>query len=283
MRVLFRFVIRNNYYFLFILLEAFCFYLLYSGRNFQGSHLFNSSQRIVASFYKMMFDTKEYLSLREENQRLNVENALLKSAIRSSAGEYFRLHPVAKEDSAYRQKYFYQEAKVIANSTQFRSNYITLNMGARQGIAHDMAIINSEGIVGVVKDVSVDFCSALSILHKDVRVNCKLKGDGSYGPLNWEKENDFETATLTDIPIHARIKKGDTVVTSPLSSIFPEGIMVGKVLDFQRKSGDAFYTVRVGLSTRFRNLNHVYIIKNFYKIEQDSLELKSQVHDKNDH
>ena len=145
-----------------------------------------------------------------------------------------------------------------------------------------MAIINTEGIVGIVKDVSENYSSGLSILHKDVKVNCKLKRDGSYGPLNWEKDDDYATATLTDIPIHARFKVGDTIVTSALSSIFPEGIMVGTVRHFERKSGDAFFTLKINLATQFRKLNHVYVIKNFFKTEQDSLEKKSQIPDKND-
>lgn len=145
-----------------------------------------------------------------------------------------------------------------------------------------MAIINSEGIVGVITNVSKNFSSALSILHKDVKVNCMLKKDGSYGPLSWEKDDDYTSATITDIPIHAKIKNGDTIVTSALSSIFPEGIPVGTVKNFERKSGDAFYTVKVNLSTGYKKLNHVYVIKNVFKGEQDSLEIKSQKHDKND-
>lgn len=109
-----------------------------------------------------------------------------------------------------------------------------------------------------------------------------LKKDGSYGPLSWEKDDDYTSATITDIPIHAKIKNGDTIVTSALSSIFPEGISVGTVKSFERKSGDAFYTVKVNLSTSYKKLNHVYVIKNVFKTEQDSLEVKSQKHDKDD-
>jgi rod shape-determining protein MreC len=58
--------------------------------------------------------------------------------------------------------------------------------------------------------------------------------------------------------------------------------MVGYVKSFERKSGDAFYTVKINLSTNFKKLNHVYVIKNVFKAEQDSLEFKSQTHDKDD-
>lgn len=282
MRTLISFLIRNYYYLLFIFLQIMCILLISKNKNFQSTHIINSSNAISAKTFQAISNTKEYLSLKEENLKLARENVGLLNIIRSRSYELIQIASFTKNDTLYKQKYIYTQAKVINNSSNLRSNYITLNIGAEQGITHDMAIINSEGIVGVIKDVSKNFSSALSILHKDVKVNCMLKKDGVYGPLSWEKDDDYTSATITDIPIHAKIKAGDTVVTSALSSIFPEGIMVGYVKSFERKSGDAFFTVKVNLSTNFKKLNHVYIIKNVFKAEQDSLEFKSEKHDKDD-
>ena len=282
MRSLLNFAIRNYYYLLFILLQTACVLLMVKNRSFQSTRIINSANAVSAKTYEVVSNTKEYLSLREENEKLATENAKLKNILRSSAYEFINLQNIQRNDTLFKQKYIFMSAKIINNSTNLRSNYLTINLGKAQGMVHDMAIINSEGIVGVVKDVSENFSSALSILHKDVKVNCKLKRDGSYGPLNWEKDDDYTVATLTDIPIHAKFKVGDTIVTSALSSIFPEGIMVGTVKQFERHSGDAFFTVKVNLATQFRKLNHVYVIKNVFKTEQDSLEIKSQKHDKDD-
>jgi rod shape-determining protein MreC len=281
-RAILNFAIKNYYYLLFALLQGLCGLLILRNRNLQSTAIFNSANAVSAKTYEMAANTKEYLALKEENQKLANENAALRNLMRSRSFEMIRVSTFTKNDTLYKQKYFYLPAKVINNSTNLRSNYITLNIGAQQGIVHDMAIINTEGIVGVVKDVSNNFSSALSILHKDVKVNCKLKRDGSYGPLSWEKDDDYETATLTDIPLHAKFREGDTVVTSALSSIFPEGIPVGRVKSFERKSGDPYFTVKVKLATQYKKLNHVFVIKNVMKMEQDSLQLKSQVPDKND-
>jgi rod shape-determining protein MreC len=281
-RTLLNFLIRNYYNLLFIFLFILCILLITKNRNFQSTHIINSSNTISAETFQVISNTKEYLSLKEENLKLARENVGLINIIRSRSYELIQISSLQKNDTLYKQKYIYTNAKVINNSTNLRSNYLTLNIGSAQGITHDMAIINSEGIVGVINNVSKNFSSALSILHKDVKVNCMLKKDGSYGPLSWEKDDDYTSATITDIPIHAKIKNGDTIVTSALSSIFPEGINVGTVKSFERKSGDAFYTVKVNLSTSYKKLNHVYVIKNVFKGEQDSLEIKSQKHDKDD-
>ena len=62
-----------------------------------------------------------------------------------------------------------------------------------------------------------------------------------------------------------------------MSGIFPEGIMVGFVESFEQKANESFYTVKVKLSADFKKINHVSVIKNNYKAERDSLELKSQI------
>ena len=101
----------------------------------------------------------------------------------------------------------------------------------------------------------------MSILHKDMGVNCQLKKDGSYGPLIWDGA-DYKYCLLKDIPTHAKIKAGDTVITSELSGIFPEGIMVGTVENFERRQGESFYTVTVKLSADLKKVNHVDTKKN---------------------
>ena len=280
MRNLIQFFVRYHYQFIFILLEVFCFFLIFKNNSYQNATFLNSTNQVSANLYQASSNVKEYLLLRDENLSLAVENSILRGKLKS-AFETINNSEYKINDTLYKQKYTYKLAKVVNSSTNRRNNYITLNLGSTNGIRRDMAVINSLGIVGLVKDVSENYASCLSILHKDVRVNCKLKKDGSYGPLSWEG-NDPDFAMLTDIPLHARIKKGDTVVTSPLSSIFPEGVMVGIVDRFERKQNESLYTVSIKLSTNFRKLNYVYVVTNHYKSEQDSLELKSQIHGKDD-
>lgn len=282
MRNLINFLVKNHYYFLFLLLEGIAFTLIFTNRSYQSASYFNTSRAVAGYMYTQMANMKEYVALKDENDRLAQQNALLLNMAKTYSYEAIRVSKIVVNDTLLRKKYIYIPAKVISNTVNRRSNYITLNVGKNRGVEHDMAIINSEGIVGVVKDVSENFSSCLSILNKDVKVNCKIKKDGSYGPLSWEKDDDSETATLTDIPIHARFKVGDTILTSALSSIFPENIMVGTIKSFERKVGEPFYTLKVQINTKFRKLNHVFVIRNVYKAEQDSLEKVSQVRDKDD-
>ena len=275
MKTLLNFLYRNNFFFVFLFLEFICFFIMIKNNGYQGSSLLNSSNKISAKVYEVESSVKEYLLLKDENERLAKMNTFLLNRIKLGYAA-IPLKSYKKNDTLYKQEYEFMSGKVINSSVNKRNNYLTLNVGEAQGVTHDMAVITSDGIIGIIKDVSENFSSAMSILHKDVRVNCQLKKDGTYGPLIWDG-SDYRFSNLTDIPTHAKIKKVDTVITSSLSSIFPEGIMVGTVENFEQRTNETYYTVKVKLSADLKKVNHVSIIKYNYKTERDSLEIKSQV------
>ncbi len=275
MKNLFAFVLKHNFIFIFLLLQVVCVWLMVRNKGFQGSHVLNSSNRTVGAVYETAANTREYFSLKVENEKLSRENAVLRNFLKSNYSLFPQKEYVIN-DTIYKQQYTYRSAKVVNSTVNKRRNYLTLDNGSLQGIKQDMGVMSSEGIVGIVTDVSPNFASVMSLLHKDLRVNCQLKRDGSYGPLVWHGK-DYRYCHLTDIPTHARIKPGDTVITSELSGIFPEGLMVGTIVNFERKRNESFITATVKLAADLKKVNHVYIIKKRLKGERDSLETKAQV------
>jgi rod shape-determining protein MreC len=76
---------------------------------------------------------------------------------------------------------------------------------------------------------------------------------------------------LTEIPFHVTLVKGDTILTSGFSSIFPEGIEVGIIESYSLDRGN-FYDISVRLFTDFQRLYHVNVIRNYRQEEQLNLE-----------
>lgn len=274
MKNLFTFVIRHHFVFLFLLLQAACILLMVRNGGYQGAQVLNSSNKVVAGVYQTAANTREYFELKQRNDLLAHENALLRNYLRSNYAA-MPLTEFTRRDTVYKQQYTYIPAKVVNASVNKRRNYLTLNAGKTNGVTRDMAVITPDGIVGYVTDVSENFASVMSILHKDAKVNCQLKKDGSYGPLLWDGV-DYRYCLLTDIPTHSRIKKGDTVITSELSGLFPEGIMVGTVDSYERRYNESFFTVKVRLSADLKKTGYVYVVKNHFHFERDSLEQAAQ-------
>jgi rod shape-determining protein MreC len=274
MRNLITFIWRNYYFFMFLLLEVFCVYLVVQNNYFQRASFVNSSNQASAKILKTSADVEEYFYLKSENEKLARENAALRSHSLVSFSKVVDDKYLVK-DTVFRQKYTYTSCKVVNNSTNRRNNFLTLDKGSKHGVKNNMAVITSTGVVGQVKDVSENFCTVMSLLNSKTTISSKIKKDGSYGPLTWDGE-DFRYATLHDIPTHVRLVKGDTIVTSAYSRTFPENIMVGTVESFERKAGEYFYTVEVKLSTEFKKVSHVYIVTNMLKEEQEELEKRSE-------
>jgi rod shape-determining protein MreC len=269
MRNLLKFIVRYHFTILFVILEIVAFVLLIQFNTFHKSKFINFTYSVKGGLSRAILNVREYLSLREENRKLVEENNklynLLKSSYRISSPESFKVN-----DSVYEHRYVYIDAKVINNSTNKQYNYITLNRGRNYGIEPDMAVLSNDGIVGIIKNVTDNYSSVISLLNRYFMVNAKIKRNGYFGPLSWTGKGHSE-AILTDIPHHVEILIGDTIVTSGYSAIFPENCMIGITSDYKLKGGN-YYELTVDLATDFKNLTNVQVVKNFFRQEQIELE-----------
>jgi rod shape-determining protein MreC len=98
-----------------------------------------------------------------------------------------------------------------------------------------------------------------------------VKGSDSFCSLSWDG-GDPRYSTLIDLPRYAQFEKGDTVVTSGFSSIFPSDLPVGTVENIEDSADGMFYTVRVKLFVDFSSLTSVFIVGNDKFKEQNVLE-----------
>ncbi len=278
MRNLIQLLWNNNFFLLFVLLQGVCFYLIVDEQKYHKASVLNSANASVAKIMTTVNEAKDYLALRENNELLATENALLRMF---DSSKFFDLgtQRLTLKDSIYAIQYSYTVAKVVNNNINKRNNFLTLNKGSANGITPDMGVISASGVVGVVKDVSEHYATVQSILHSKTKASVRLK-NGFYGPLTWDG-TDPKFATLSDISANVPVHKGDTVITTSFSTIFPEGIMVGRVEKVEANPGGDYLKITVRLSTNFNNLSFVYIINNKFKIEQQKLEAHTDSVDNN--
>lgn len=271
---LIRFIWKYSTFFLFLILESICFYLIFQNSFYQKAQFISSSNSVAGNVFTTVNSTREYFNLKETNEMLARENAILHTASKA-AFVRTKTSETTVNDTLLKQQYIFVNARVVNNSVSKRNNYLTLNIGSNRGIKPEMAVISSNGIVGITKAVSENFTSVLSVLNKDAKISAKIKKNNYFGSLSWEG-GDYKLGTLTDIPTHVKILKGDTIVTNAFSAIFPENIMIGFIESYEIKPGDNFYTISVRFSTNFKNVAHVFVVKNLMKDEQKKLEQETQ-------
>jgi rod shape-determining protein MreC len=271
MRSLFRYLLRNYAFVLFILLETLALAMVFNYNSFQRARYLNSANFISGNIYSMYNSVAGYFGLQKDNRELAEENARLRMLLENQgynvpANDSLDL-AVQQGDSLIR----FITAQVINNSVNTAFNYITLNKGSRDGIKPDQGIISAKGIVGVVGQVSESYAMGLSLLNRRWSISAKLKKNGYYGSLMWPG-TDYRYARLSEIPLHVDIAPGDTVITSGYSSVFPEGILVGTISDFTRPDGENYYSIDVLLSVDFKSLSHVEVVEIIDKQEINELE-----------
>jgi rod shape-determining protein MreC len=268
MRSLFKFILRNYFVFLFLFLEGVSFIFIFQHNAFQKSQFIENTRSVTSFIYKNLYNLREYFHLREENDILSAENSRLRNLLEKQHPE----EPAAilVSDTVRRINYEYIPARVIYNSVNKQYNYITLDKGKSRGVYDEMAVISDRGVVGIVSGTSNNFASVLPILNRNFRLSAKIKRNNYFGIIEWDGLST-DVVALKEIPVHIDIQKGDTIVTSGYSAIFPEGINVGVVKSVTPTDGN-FHEVYVQLSTNYLNLVHVYLIHSYHREERDSLE-----------
>lgn len=260
---------RYKYFLLFVFLELISLSLIFTNLNYQKSKFISSSNFLVGGLYERISNSKDYFNLKEINESLVEENNRLRNLLISNSKTDVSLIP---NDSAFlNNKFTFRHAKIINNNFNSAFNFLTIDAGKNQGIETEMAVINGNGVIGIVDQSSSKYARVQSILNKNTRINARLKNTSYFGTLSWNGE-DYNVVQLIDIPRQAPVKIGDTIETGGKSTIFPESIPIGYVsrLDESQKSVDN--EIYVTLFNDMSNLKYVYVIKNHDKEEILKLE-----------
>ena len=269
MKEIIKLILKYHFTIIFILLEIVSFSLIIRHNEYQRAIFSESASTLFGNVSSTITSIKDYFRLKEMNESLANENILLKNRLEEY--ELLRdtiIHGTVVQDSI--PVYEYIGAKQVNATYNRTKNYITLNRGRKNGLQKEMAVCTPEGIVGLIQDLSDHFAVVIPLINVDSRISAKIKKNNYYGSLQWDG-NDYAYSYLNDIPYHVEVNAGDTIVTSGLSKIFPEGIVVGYVESVDKVTAN-FLKIKVKLAVDFKRINHVYVILNNKKNEQTSLE-----------
>ena len=282
MRNIFLFIRRYSTFLLFILLQLFSIYLIVTYNKYHQSVFSNTANQYTGKINTQYNKIENYLNLKKTNDSLVKVNERLYNTLKQD----FQLPDTASKtvvdsirvDSLLKfRRYNYLQATVVANSVSNQNNYIAIGRGKNQQLKVGMGVIDaSNGVVGIVSEVSDDFSVLISLLHKkDSRISSKLFKGGEIGTvtLNGNQPNILQ---LTGIPKSAKVAKGDSVVTSGYSTYFPKGIMVGIVTEVTSEKSTNNFAINIKSTADFYNLQYVYVIDNLQKAAINDLLNKAE-------
>jgi rod shape-determining protein MreC len=246
------FIVRHSYVFLFVLLETLSLILLFGFNDRQKEAYLTSANSLSGTLYEWRTGVEQYFGLRKENATLVRENARLRSLLYDLSDSL---------DSATERSMSSDGvvvARVIDNSVRKDDNYITINKGRRDGISQGMGVYSAQGVVGVIMAAGRSYSIILPVLNGNTSISCKVKDHDSFGFLEWGGGDPY-VAQIKDMPYHADIQAGDTIVTTGFSSVFPQDIPVGIVKDVEHARNGYTLRVNVNLAVDMSDLRWVYV------------------------
>ncbi|MHA4812195.1 rod shape-determining protein MreC [Flavitalea flava] len=276
MRNVFLFIRRHFNFLFFLVLQIIALSFLFRYNKFHEAAFMDVSTEVTGRINEKYNSVEYYFQLKKTNESLVRENLRLRQQLKENyeAPDSVRrlIRDTLKIDSAKTMlKYNIMEAKVVSSTTSLQANYLTIHRGAAGQVRPNMGVIGPQGIVGQVVTVSENFATVMSLLHYQSSVIVKLKKGGERGVIKWDGLSPL-FVTLKDIPKSANVAKGDTVLTSQASSLFPADVMVGTIFDIIPDNTSNFYTLKIRPSTNFFNIEYVYVVDNLQYGEQKRLE-----------
>ena len=258
MRNLLDFLARHNHWILFLFLEVVSFVLLFQYNSYQGSVWFSSANAVTGKVYAAKASVDLYLErevskMAEAQATLAHDTTYLERLQRSMLARYKSI-----------------PARVVSNSLDKLDNFITIDKGSADGVKKDMGVACGLGVVGIVYLTSDHYSVVVPVLSSKSNISCAIRGRGYFGYLHWYGNRPDE-AYLDDVPRHARFRIGDIIVTSGYSSVFPPGMLVGKVMRVYNSENGMSYRLRVKLTTNFGNLRDVCVINDDAMVERMKL------------
>ena len=140
---------------------------------------------------------------------------------------------------------------------------ITINKGSKDGIKINMAVLDTNGLIGKVVEVYSDYSliELISSNSNSMKISVNILGDKEYfGVLDYyNKENGY--VVINDIKKNSEIKIGDSVYTNGLGGIYPSGIFIGKIKNIYFDNLGLNKKVDVEFNSNLDNIRYVNIIR----------------------
>jgi rod shape-determining protein MreC len=212
----------------------------------------------AGSLGRVWHDYVDLRALREENQRLQRESAILQrriSQLEEHALETQRLQGLLAMRETSRANYL--AARIVGKDATNWFKTLLIDRGSQAGLRRNLPVVAPDGLVGRVVEVTpytakvqlvTDPVSASGGLLQRTRVTGIVSGNLGAG------------LRMRYLPLLADVAVGDEVVTSGMGGVFPKGIPVGRVAAVERKSGALFQEASLQPTVDLGRLEEVLIL-----------------------
>jgi len=148
-------------------------------------------------------------------------------------------------------------AEIIAVSPTSLFKSILIDAGTQKGVSRNMPVISPSGVIG--KTIASDYGSSTVqlLLDPGCKVAARIQRSRAMGIVEHLEGSQL---SLTNVPSDQDVVVGDTVISSGLGGIFPQGLFIGTVTKSESKEGDMFREISISPGADFSILEEVFVL-----------------------
>tara|TARA_B100000287_G_scaffold416307_1_gene450840 strand:- start:1259 stop:2059 length:801 start_codon:yes stop_codon:yes gene_type:complete len=258
MRNLLLFIIKNKDHFVFFLAIVLSLALLFNNKNENMSVIRGFATDIVSFLSSPMVKVKSLAIVSEENQYLREKNLQLNLELESifyAADENRKLRELL--DFKRETKMKIVPARIINKGIQTNLHSLTIDIGSKNGLLPNQAVLTPEGIIGKTVQVGQSSSLVQSISDNNFRLSVRIMPSGAVGILRWSNNN---MCKIYEVQKNVEINIGDRVITSGFSKIYPPKLPVGLVSGVYDERGSYQKVVNVEIQSDFESIQNVFVV-----------------------
>ena len=259
---------------IFLLSVAFCGMIIYSLQS-DANGISSSVSTVVSPLQKIVYNinsrVKETVDFFLNFSEVKLENEELKKKNTKLANELIEYESLKDEVERLREALNFTESKnnynyvgvnIIGYSGSSLSDGYIIDKGSNDGIAKNMVVVSSKGLVGKVTKVSSNFAIVQSILNENIAVAVMdqqtREATGVLQGLSDKKDNNMPV--VYNLPINSDVKEGDIIITSGLGKIYPKEIPVGTVVSVEEDNVKVMKSAVVEPFVNFNELEELFVV-----------------------
>lgn len=210
-------------------------------------------------FANLTASQKTLSELQAENEELTARVAELAEAEKTAS----RLEGLLDLQSTYSLES--TAARIIGESGDAWSRTVTINKGSSDGLAINMPVCNSSGVIGQIIEVSANTATVRLISDENSGVSAMVQSTRAQGIVQGQPDG---TIRLEYVSVSADVAEGDIIVTSGIGGVYPKGLPLGNISTIIREDNATYYTITVTPATSATENNEEVLVITSLSSEQ---------------
>ncbi|MFN2184264.1 MAG: rod shape-determining protein MreC [Anaerolineae bacterium] len=226
---------------------------------------------ISSQFSELAQTARDLRELRQRNEELEAQNAALLldnvrlREVETEAALLRDLLNFAQPNPSYQVIGARVVGRTIAQDPSNLQRYITLDVGRESGIERNMPVITDRGLVGRISEVGENWSRVLLLIDPQSTVNALTQSTRASGSVQGQADGSLIMRSISQADT---VSVGDTVFTSGLGGNFPRQLLIGQIIEAERKDFELYQSAIVQPTVDFDHLEAVLIITDFEPIEE---------------